>query len=57
MMKYILQMVEIDLKDNIPESVLTGVKFLFGVGGGDDKKNSSSWILKKWNHKDRKILG
>ena len=26
-----------------------GVEFLFGVGG-DDKKNSSSWILKKWQY-------
>ena len=25
-------------KDNIPESVLTGVKFLFGVGGEEKKK-------------------
>jgi len=35
-------------KDNIPESFLTGVKLLFGVGG-EEKKNSSSWILNKWN--------
>ena len=35
-------------KDNIPEGILSGVKFLFGVGG-EEKKNSSSWILKKWN--------
>jgi hypothetical protein len=24
------------------------LEFMFGVGG-EDKKNSSSWILKKWN--------
>ena len=24
------------------------VEFVFGVGG-DDKKNSSSWILNRWN--------
>ena len=47
MMKYILQMVEIEI-NNIPEMSVDGVKFLFGVGG-EDKKNSSSWILKKWN--------
>ena len=37
--------------DNIPEMQTYGdthyVKFVFGVGG-DDKKNSSSWILKDW---------
>jgi bifunctional ADP-heptose synthase (sugar kinase/adenylyltransferase) len=32
---------ELDMQDNY------GVSFLFGVGG-TDKKNSSSWILKKW---------
>ncbi|MDA9195462.1 adenylyltransferase/cytidyltransferase family protein [Gammaproteobacteria bacterium] len=35
--------------ENIPEMSVQGVKFLFGVGG-DDKKNSSSWILKKWKY-------
>ena len=36
-------------KDNIPEMVwgYDGVEFVFGVGG-EDKKNSSSWILKNW---------
>ena len=36
-------------KDNIPEMVFESdrVSFSFGIGG-DDKKNSSSWILKKW---------
>ena len=31
-----------------------GIEFIFSVGG-DDKKNSSSWILKKWQyyHEDR----
>jgi D-beta-D-heptose 7-phosphate kinase/D-beta-D-heptose 1-phosphate adenosyltransferase len=33
--------------DNIPEMVFEDVKFVFGVGG-EDKKNSSSWILKKY---------
>ena len=33
-------------KDNIPEMSVDGINFLFSVGG-DDKKNSSSWILKK----------
>ena len=34
-------------KDNIPEMVIQGVEFVFGVGG-EDKKNSSSWILEDW---------
>ena len=33
--------------DNIPESSIEGIEFVFGVGG-EDKKNSSSWILKKY---------
>lgn len=32
---------------NIPEAILTDVIFKFGVGG-EDKKNSSSWILDEW---------
>ena len=32
---------EMDVKDD-------NIEFVFGVGG-EDKKNSSSWILKKWN--------
>ena len=34
---------------NIPEMSVNGIEFLFSVGG-DDKKNSSSWILKKWQY-------
>lgn len=34
-------------KENIPEMVYNDVEFVFGVGG-QDKKNSSSWILSKW---------
>lgn len=34
---------------NIPEMSVSGVEFLFGVGG-DDKKNSSSWILNNWKY-------
>ena len=34
---------------NIPEMSVDGVEFIFGVGG-DDKKNSSSWILKNWQY-------
>jgi len=38
--------------DNIPEMTACAdypnIKFEFGVGG-DDKKNSSSWILKEWS--------
>ena len=33
--------------DNIPEMVFNDVEFIFGVGG-NDKKNSSSWILDEW---------
>ena len=33
--------------DNIPEMVFDNVDFEFGVGG-DDKMNSSSWILTEW---------
>jgi len=36
-------------KENIPEMTVSGIEFLFSVGG-DDKKNSSSWILKKWQY-------
>lgn len=35
-------------KDNIPEMIYNDVEFAFGVGG-EDKKNSSSWILKEWS--------
>jgi cytidyltransferase-like protein len=34
---------------NIPEMSVEGIEFAFSVGG-DDKKNSSSWILKKWQY-------
>ena len=36
-------------KGNIPEMSVEGVEFIFSVGG-DDKKNSSSWILNKWQY-------
>ena len=41
-------------KKNIPEMSVEGIKFIFSVGG-DEKQNSSSWILKKWQyyHEDR----
>ena len=41
-------------KKNIPEMSVGGINFLFSIGG-DDKKNSSSWILKDWQyyHVDR----
>jgi mannose-6-phosphate isomerase-like protein (cupin superfamily) len=32
---------------NIPEMAVQDVEFIFGVGG-EDKKNSSSWILEEW---------
>ena len=36
-------------KGNIPEMSVEGVNFLFKIGG-DNKKNSSSWILNKWQY-------
>ena len=36
-------------KKNIPEMSVEGINFLFSVGG-NDKKNSSSWILNKWQY-------
>ena len=35
--------------ENIPEMNLKGIHFEFGVGG-NDKLNSSSWILKNWSY-------
>jgi cytidyltransferase-like protein len=34
-------------QENIPEMTVEGVEFVFGVGG-EDKANSSSWILQEW---------
>ena len=34
-------------RENIPEMSVPDVEFVFGVGG-QDKKNSSSWILEDW---------
>ena len=34
-------------RENIPEMVFDDVEFVFGVGG-NDKANSSSWILENW---------
>ena len=42
-------------KENIPEMSVDGVEFLFSVGG-DDKKNSSSWILKEWQYYHEKRI-
>ena len=44
-------------QDNIPEMSVEGIEFLFSIGG-DDKKNSSSWILKKWQYyQEERIWG
>ena len=47
-------------KSNTPETDLYGedprVQFQFGIGG-DDKMNSSSWILKCYFERQRKLLG
>ncbi len=34
---------------NIPEMKVKNIEFLFGIGG-NEKKNSSSWILKEWQY-------
>ena len=49
MMIFILLMVEIEIKKIYQKCLFHGMNFLFSVGG-DDKKNSSSWILKKWQY-------
>ena len=36
-------------QSNIPEMSVDGIDFAFSVGGSD-KKNSSSWVLKKWKY-------
>ena len=36
-------------RENIPEMSVKGINFIFSIGG-DDKKNSSSWILKDWQY-------
>lgn len=44
-------------KKNIPEMSVKGINFIFSVGG-DEKKNSSSWILKEWQYyKEDRIWG
>ncbi len=40
---------------NIPEMSVSDIEFIFSVGG-DDKKNSSSWILKNWQYYHEKRL-
>ena len=42
-------------KDNIPEMKVEGIKFEFSVGG-DDKRNSSSWILKEWQYQSEERI-
>ena len=42
---------------NIPEESISGISFQFSVGG-DDKMNSSSWILKEWkNPSETRVWG
>jgi cytidyltransferase-like protein len=44
-------------KDNIPEMDVDGYAFEFAVGG-DNKANSSSWILKEWQYPtERRVWG
>jgi len=42
-------------KQNIPEMSVTDIEFIFSVGG-DNKANSSSWILKNWQYPSEKRL-
>ena len=42
-------------KDNIPEMSVKGIEFKFGIGG-DDKKNSSSSLLKNWKYDNEKRI-
>ena len=43
--------------DNIPEMSVEGVEFEFGIGG-NNKANSSSWILKEWKYPtERRVWG
>jgi|TARA_B100001093_G_scaffold332260_1_gene317263 cytidyltransferase-like protein len=37
-------------QENIPEMAVSNIEFAFSVGG-DDKKNSSSWILKEFQYR------
>ncbi len=44
-------------KENIPEMKVSGINFIFGVGG-NDKLNSSSWILKDFQYeKEDRVWG
>jgi len=44
-------------KENIPEMKVTDIVFKFSVGG-NEKKNSSSWILKNWKYEsERRVWG
>ncbi len=44
-------------RTNIPESMIPGIEFAFGVGG-ENKKNSSSSILTSWNNNtEQRIWG
>ena len=44
-------------KENIPEMSLKGINFKFGIGG-NNKKNSSSSILKEWTYeKEDRVWG
>jgi cytidyltransferase-like protein len=40
-------------EENIPEASVKDIHLVFGVGG-NEKKNSSSWILKKWAYDHEK---
>ena len=42
-------------RENIPEMTVSGIKFEFSVGG-DEKKNSSSWILKNWKYESEERI-
>jgi cytidyltransferase-like protein len=47
---------EIAHQENIPEQVFDDVEFVFGVGG-ENKANSSSWILEEWKSPKTHVPG
>lgn len=42
-------------QNNIPEMIVKNIDFRFGIGG-DEKTNSSSWLLKNWKHDNENRL-
>ena len=55
-MKLFFVMVAIESAENIPEMNVQGISFQFGVGG-EHKINSSSIILREWQHLRGESMG